>query len=137
MSVNIRNSSALAALRNMSRNKGGRAVEADPAAKPKSSMRPAVLEDEDEDEDEDEEDEDEDEEEEDESETDENDGDEPVDESDSDEDDEDCEADECDDEEEEAAVSVDEQRLVREPLIAMIEMIVKHHKAIIQTLKKS
>ena len=129
MSVNIKNSSALAALRNLSAKRSGSApVKSDP--KPKAGLTPAVLEDEEEDEEDEEyEDDDEDEDEDYESEDSEE---ESVDESDDESDDED-EADE--DEDEPVVNKASDSRLIREPLIALIQLIVKHHQSIIDTLR--
>ena len=129
MSVNIKNSSALAALRNLSAKRNGSApVKSDP--KPKAGLTPAVLEDEEEDEEDEEyEDDDEDEDEDYESEDSEE---ESVDESDDESDDED-EADE--DEDEPVVNKASDSRLIREPLIALIQLIVKHHESIIDTLR--
>lgn len=124
MSVNIRNSSALAALKSLSAKRNGAATVPSSTAKPKAGMVRADLdEDEDEDEDEEYEDEDEDEDYEDE---------ESVDESDDEADDE---GDEAEDEVEQAVAAVPDAMLIREPLIALIELMVKHHKAIIHTLR--
>lgn len=129
MSVNIKNSSALAALRNLSAKRNGSAPVKSETA-PKAGIREAVLEDE---EDEEYEDEDEDEDEEYESDDEDEDSeDESVDESDDESDDED----EADEDEDEPVVNrASDSRLIREPLIALIELIVKHHKAIISTLR--